>query len=80
VILLGAKGLWCELRLFFFVSLFAQERPFRRQVRTYLDADSKHVLSAHIREASYDTVALDNVQMPSWIIIDGMLEGRIINQ
>ena len=49
-------------------------------MRTYLDADSKHVLSAHIREASYDTVALDNVQMPSWIIIDGMLEGRIINQ
>lgn len=48
-------------------------------MRTYLDADSKHVLSADIREASYNTTALNNVLTPSWIIIDGMLECCIIS-
>ena len=74
VILLGAKGLWCELRLFFCLAMCPRRVTSERQMRTYLDADSKHVLSADIREASYNTTALNNVLTPSWIIIDGMLE------
>lgn len=55
VILLGAKGLWCELRLVCFCPIIRPGRVIsERQVRTYLDADNKHVLSAEFREASYD--------------------------